>query len=442
MNRRLWLESLHPEDLATVQESNERLLTSKEPITRMYRIKHKHTGEYRWMEDHIVPQLATGDKKVVGIFGVARDITERKRVQEILHESEDRYRDLVEHSQDLICTHDLEGRILSANPWAAKVLGYEIDTILQMNIRDFLAPEVRGGVDVYLAKIQKRRTASGLLLVQTATGERRIWEYSNTLRTEDVAPPIVRGMARDITERKQAEDASRTHTQRLQTLSKQLLEIQENERQSIARELHDEIGQTLTSLKILLELSTKPKANDARESLQEALGLIGSLIGRVRNLSLDLRPPALDDLGLVPAIRWHLLHRTERMGIKAHFEAEPEEIHVSGEIKTVCYRVAQEALTNVLRHSKPESVEVQVMKRGENLELTIRDDGSGFDVDSAFRRAAAGESFGLLGMQERIRFAGGTLVIRSEQGRGTEIQATFPDAFPPSSIDSEGSTER
>ncbi len=308
MNPRLWLESLHPEDLAAVRETTERLLTSKKPITRVYRIKHKHTGEYRWMEDQVVPQISVVDNKVIGIFGVARDITERKRAEEI----------------------------------------------------------------------------------------------------------------------------ARTYAERLEVLSKQLLQIQENERQSIARELHDEIGQSLTSLKILLEMSTKAKADDARESSQDALVLIDGLIGRVRNLSLDLRPPALDDLGLVPAIRWHLLHRTEKMGIEAHFKAEPEEIHVSGEIKTACFRVAQEALTNVLKHSKPKSVEVQVMKRGANLELAVRDDGTGFDVDSAFRRAAAGESSGLLGMQERVRLAGGTLVIRSEQGRGSEILATFPDAFEPS----------
>jgi signal transduction histidine kinase len=144
----------------------------------------------------------------------------------------------------------------------------------------------------------------------------------------------------------------------------------------------------------------------------------------------------------VPAIRWHLLHRTEKTGIEAHFKSDPEEIHVSGEIKTACFRIAQEALTNVLKHSKPKSVEVQVMKRGANLELTVRDDGTGFDVDSAFRRATAGESFGLLGMQERVRLAGGTLVIHSEQGRGTEIQATFPNAFEPSLTHSERSTKR
>jgi PAS domain S-box-containing protein len=134
-----------------------------------------------------------------------RDVTERKRAEEALRQSEDRYRDLVEHSQELICTHDLEGRILSANPWSSRVLGYQLDTILQMNIRDFLVPEVRGQVDTYLAEIKKHGAAKGLLLVQTAAGERRIWEYNNTLRTEGVAAAIVRGTARDITERKRVE---------------------------------------------------------------------------------------------------------------------------------------------------------------------------------------------------------------------------------------------
>ncbi|MDD8017934.1 MAG: PAS domain S-box protein [Bacteroidota bacterium] len=440
-NPRLWLESLHPDDLDAVRESTKKLLTDKGPITRTYRIKHKHAGEYRWMEDHVVPMLAKGDNKVVGIFGAARDITERRRVQEVLYKSEDRYRDLVEHSHDLICTHDLEGRILSANPWAAKVLGYDIDKMLQMNIRDFLAPELRGKVDTYIAKIQKRGAAKGRLRVQTTTGERRILEYSNTLRIEDVTTPIVRGIARDITERKEAEDVAHAYAERLQLLSKQLIEIQENERRLIARELHDEIGQTLSSLKILLEMSGTSKTDIVQGSLEEALALISSLIESVRNLSLDLRPPALDDLGLVPAIRWHLLNRTKKIGIEVHFKAEPEQLLVPEEIKTVCFRIAQEALTNVLKHSNPKSVEIHIMKRGTNLELTVRDDGTGFDVESAFRQAAAGKSFGLLGMQERARLAGGTLVIRSEHNRGSEVQVTFPNAFTASTIDTERPAE-
>jgi two-component system cell cycle sensor histidine kinase/response regulator CckA len=137
----------------------------------------------------------------------ARDITARRQVEEALRESEDRYRDLVEHSQDLICIHDLEGRALSVNPTAARLLGYDQDELLQMNIRDILAPEVRDGFDSYLAAVRQDGAASGLMLVETRTGERRIWQYKTSLRTEGVAAPLVRATAQDVTERIQAQQA-------------------------------------------------------------------------------------------------------------------------------------------------------------------------------------------------------------------------------------------
>jgi PAS domain S-box-containing protein len=131
----------------------------------------------------------------------------RKRAEDNLRQSEDRYRDLVEHSQDLICTHDLDGRLLTVNSRAVKMLGYSLDEIAKMNMRDILAPEVRRLFDRYLRKISRDHSAEGQLIVQTKSGDRRIWEYENTLRTEGVAKPFVRGWARDITERKRAEEA-------------------------------------------------------------------------------------------------------------------------------------------------------------------------------------------------------------------------------------------
>jgi PAS domain S-box-containing protein len=182
------------------------------PFVRMRKSLRRETMELQrddqWFEVAVDP-IADEAGQLTGAVHIVSDITERKRAEQALRQSEDRYRDLVEHSQELMCTHDLEGRILSANPWSSRVLGYQLDTILQMNIRDFLVPEVRGQVDTYLAEIKKHGAAKGLLLVQTAAGERRIWEYNNTLRTEGVAAAIVRGTARDITERKRAEDAIR-----------------------------------------------------------------------------------------------------------------------------------------------------------------------------------------------------------------------------------------
>jgi PAS domain S-box-containing protein len=139
-------------------------------------------------------------------IAIKQDITQRKQAEEVLRESEGRYRDLVENSLELITTHDLDGRILSANRAAAEVLGYDRkDHIGKTNLRQLLAPEVRDQFDEYLSRIRRDGVASGLMLVQTRTGERRIWEYHNTLRTEGVGTPTVRSMARDITERRKAE---------------------------------------------------------------------------------------------------------------------------------------------------------------------------------------------------------------------------------------------
>jgi two-component system, cell cycle sensor histidine kinase and response regulator CckA len=142
----------------------------------------------------------------------------RRRAENALRESEDRYRDLVEHSQELICTHDLAGRLLSVNPWAAKVLGYDRDDLLKKNMRDFLVPEFGNQFDDYLAAVQREGFARGLLVVQTATGEARVWEYNNSLRTEGVEVPIVRGIAHDVTERRQAEEALRESEARYRLL--------------------------------------------------------------------------------------------------------------------------------------------------------------------------------------------------------------------------------
>jgi diguanylate cyclase (GGDEF)-like protein/PAS domain S-box-containing protein len=143
------------------------------------------------------------------IQSLQNEISERRRIEEALRESQDRNRDLVEYSRYLICTHDLKGQILSVNQEGARLLGYDQRDLLKKNIRDFLVPDVRDEFDTYLDTIQKHGNAKGLMLLQTATGEKRIWEYNNTLRTEGVTSPIVRGMAHDVTERIQADKAAK-----------------------------------------------------------------------------------------------------------------------------------------------------------------------------------------------------------------------------------------
>jgi PAS domain S-box-containing protein len=156
-----------------------------------------------------------GPRGIDRVACVLRDVTEQKQAEGAVRESEDRYRDLVEHSEDLVCTHDLSGKLLSVNPAPARLLGFEVEELLNTQMRDLIAPEFREQFDQYLDTIKTYGVAEGFLCVLAKDGRRRLWEYRNTLRTEGVVSPIVRGIAHDVTERKQAEDALRRSEQRM-----------------------------------------------------------------------------------------------------------------------------------------------------------------------------------------------------------------------------------
>jgi len=219
-------------------------------------------------------------------------------------------------------------------------------------------------------------------------------------------------------ERQQAEEA-------LQILSRQLLEAQENERRHLARELHDEIGQALTAVKINLQAAQRtPEA--LVSYLEDSISIVDRTVQQVRTLSLDLRPALLDDLGLIVALRWYVDRQAQRSGFAAQFVADLLETRPRPDIETACFRVAQEALTNVARHARAQQVRVELRQRDTELHLLIRDDGKGFDVRTAQERAAQGASMGLLGMQERVWLVGGQIAIESAPAGGTEIRVRFP----------------
>jgi PAS domain S-box-containing protein len=200
-------QRVHPQDLPGVDAEISRSMAARDSFAHEYRIVWPD-GSVHWMAGR--GEFTFSDAgQAVGMRGVVLDITERKQAEAALRETESRYRDLVENSHDLLCTHDLEGQVLSCNPAPARILGYTVEEILQRSMRDLLAPERRDRFDEYLARVQKDGIAEGLMLVITRARERRVWEYRNTLRTEGVPAPIVRGMAHDITERLRAEKALR-----------------------------------------------------------------------------------------------------------------------------------------------------------------------------------------------------------------------------------------
>jgi signal transduction histidine kinase len=211
----------------------------------------------------------------------------------------------------------------------------------------------------------------------------------------------------------------------MQQLSRRLLEAQENERRAIARELHDEFGQALQALKINLQTAQRVPT-DGAQRVADSIEIVDRTLQQVRNLSLDLRPSLLDDLGLVAALEWYIERQTQRTGIAVHFDADPPELRLEPTRETVCFRVAQEALTNVARHAHARNAWVELHQRDADVHLVIRDDGVGFDSQAARAKAAGGASFGVLGMQERVELAGGQFDITSTPGQGTEIRARFP----------------
>ena len=210
----------------------------------------------------------------------------------------------------------------------------------------------------------------------------------------------------------------------MRDLSRQVIEAQENERRAIGRELHDEIGQTLTGLKILLEMVQRQSLETSREKLVQIQDVVGELIDHVNALSLDLRPPMLDDLGLLPALLWFIDRFTSRMNVTVAFQHDGlQNKRFTPAVETAVYRLVQEALTNIARHAKVETANVRILVREKYLELSVEDQGAGFDVQTAFERR---DALGLNGMRERVRLLDGDLEVNSTPGEGTRIFFRLP----------------
>ena len=214
--------------------------------------------------------------------------------------------------------------------------------------------------------------------------------------------------------------------ERQRVLARRLFTAQEEERRRLAVELHDELGQVLTAVKI--NLGSLERVVDAATAphhhLRDAIASVDQAMQRVRDLALDLRPSVLDDLGLAAALRWYFDRFARGGQLEAHAGIDPVP-PLEAELETACFRVAQEAMTNVARHAGARHVWLDLKALGEGIELGVRDDGIGFDVAAARERAIGGTSMGLLGMQERVSLVGGELEIVSAPGRGTDVRARF-----------------
>jgi PAS domain S-box-containing protein len=356
------------------------------------------------------------------LLATAYDVTDRKRVEEALRESEERYRELFENAKDALYVHDLSGRYVSLNRAAEKLIGFNRDEIIGKHFSNFVVPrDLKHVRKNFCKKLDEESETSYEIDLLTKDRRRVPVEVVSRLIYENGEPVGVQGTARDITERKRAQEA-------LQMYSRRLIEAQEAERQSLARELHDEIGQVLTAVRISLQAAQSTQREDASlPELEESIVIVDEALGRIHDLCLELRPSLLDDLGLAAALRWYVDRYRQRTGIAAEvlngFEGRGR---LPQQLETQCFRIAQEALTNVARHAQASRVSIQVKCAADKLVLTIIDNGIGFDTENLLKTASSASTLGLRGMKERALAMNGRIVIESTPGSGTQIQASFP----------------
>ena len=350
-------------------------------------------------------------------------IAERKRAENALRESEERYRELFENARDAIYVHDLDGTYTSVNRAAEELSGYTREEILGRHFTQFVAPEYLDQVrDCLLSKLVTEGETTYQVDVIAKDGRRVPVEVSSRAIYENGVIVGVQGTARDITERKQTQDT-------LRMFSRQLIEAQEDERRRIARDLHDQIGQALTAVKMnLYTVQRFSNAPEAVHCLKDNIDAVDEALRLVRDLSVDLRPPLLDDLGLATALCWYVDRYEKRVGVTTEvlIDLPNENERFSRDLETACFRIAQEALTNVARHARATHVLLQLTRTATKLEMIVRDDGVGFDPAALRKRARRVATLGLLGMQERANAAGGALEIHSKVTRGTEVRFSVP----------------
>jgi PAS domain S-box-containing protein len=540
-----FLEIVHPDDRERLEAALAGLVKG-EPIVDLECRLVRPDGSIVWIACRGYP-VRNERGEIHQLTGSAQDITERKRAENALRESEDRYRDLVEHSSDLICTHDALGMLLSVNEAPLRILGYSREELMSKPLREFVAPEAKAMCDAYLVKVQKEGFASGLLPMLTKSGEVRLWEYNNSLRKECMSSPIVRGIAHDVTEQRRAEAALRLSEEKfskafrsspveivistveegrlvdvnesfqrtvgftreeligrttlelglvnpdermavmeeikknghvtnreiqiraksgeirtklcsaeliriggegcllavsqditarkhadaaLRRLSGQLLQLHDEERRSISRDLHDVTGQDLVALSTLLDQArtTIPTTNRRlRRMFSQSQALADRCIREVRTLSYVLHPPMLDEAGLEDAIRHYAEGFAERTGIHVELDISTAFGRVSPEIELAVFRVVQESLCNIHRHSGGFNAAIRLHRKRQMIFLEVSDDGRGIPKNGG---NGAGifqlkSGVGVPSMRERVNQVAGQMDMESSS-RGTTVRVTVP----------------
>jgi PAS domain S-box-containing protein len=417
---------LPPEQVARAFARLEKI-TAGEPVgPEEFRIKRKDGGEVS-VEISTFPVTIQGQKLSLGI---ARDITERKRALEALRQSDRKFRTIFETAANLITSVNNEGILLECNSKMEEVMGYEKEEVIGQSMAKIIHPD-------YIEKAQS------VLKEVVSAGFARNKEYKmirkdgseidvsvNSTALKDENGEFVRTLCiiDDITERKQAEQKVLEDREQLKSLASQLSITEERERHRLATVLHDQIGQSLVFSKFKLDLLRKSASSaELVEALEDVCNSLGQVIDDTRTLTFDLSSPILYELGLEAAIaEWLRDEIQDKHGLETEFEDDRQPKQLDDDIRTVLFRNVRELLVNIVKHAQAHKVKVCIRRVGENVRISVEDDGVGFDPVDVTSRAAKRAEFGLFSIRQRLEQLGGVIEIASEPGRGCTISMTAP----------------
>jgi len=413
-----WKDVVIHKDLEAARETFITALKMDKSYVREYRIQSKQ-GRIHWIQER--GQIICNDKREIEyVSGVFFDITDNKLAQEKLRKSEEMARTLLNATTDAVVLLDHEGIILDINDTYAQKFQKTLDEMLGLCIWYLFSHEVAGLRMVNVNKVFK--TGQPVRIVDERHG---IWHdtiiYPVSNPGEEVKRVAV--FARDITDRKRAEE-------HIHTLTQQLIKAQENERQRIARDLHDNVAQELSLLKISWEtlFDNRPMIPDEiRQKTSELSKILQRSISAVRDMAYDLHPPGLYQLGLVHTIYQYCEEFSEKNEIDTDFfAAGMDDLKISSNTEINLYRLIQEGLWNIKKHAEAAKVTIKLVASFPNIILRIEDDGQGFNVKERLTAASKEKRMGLRSMEERVSLLNGKMKIHSRPKEGTKIFIEVP----------------